>query len=125
MMNTRAMMIKNSKMQYLDTPLPGLDLSKIGLLDISVLYFVRHTRRLAPVEPHFQRAAIEIGSAARFLRTGKQSTCPIRFSQRPVSHRPNVDHRLLDNPKGTVQYVCVAMKPEKAVPPFHQSREPG
>ncbi len=100
------MIIKNSKMQYLDTPdNRSLDLSKIGLPDIPVLYFVRHTYRLAPVEPHFHKGCFEIGLCLRgsFLLENNGVQYPILAGELFLN-RPNDVHRLLDYPKGTVLY---------------------
>jgi AraC-like DNA-binding protein len=100
------MIVKNSKMQYLDTPdYRALDLAKTGLPDIPVLYFVRHTRRLAPVEPHFHKGCFEIGLCLRgsFLLENNGVQYPILAGGLFIN-RPNDVHRLLDYPKGTVLY---------------------
>lgn len=101
-----AMPVRNSKMQYLDTPDHRVfDLSKVGVPDIPVLYFVRHTQRTAPVEPHCHRGCFEIGLCLRgslvLENNGAQHTV---LAGGIFFNKPQDAHRLLDYPKGTVLY---------------------
>jgi hypothetical protein len=60
------MTVKNSKMSYSDEPnYRAFNLAKIGIADIPVLYFIRHTKRLAPIEPHYHKGCFEIGLCLR------------------------------------------------------------
>ena len=100
------MPIRNSKMRYLDTPDHRVfDLSKVGVPDIPVLYFVRHTQRTAPVEPHCHRGCFEIGLCLRgslvLENNGAQHTV---LAGGIFFNKPQDAHRLLDYPKGTVLY---------------------
>ncbi len=101
-----AMPVRNSKMRYLDTPdYRALDLAKVGIPDIPVLYFVRHTQRTAPVEPHCHRGCFEIGLCLRgslvLENNGEQHTV---LAGGIFFNKPQDAHRLLDYPKGTVLY---------------------
>ena len=100
------MTIKNSRMRCGDLPnYRAFDLAKIGIPDIPILYFIRHTQRLAPVEPHCHRGCFEIGLCLRgslvLENNGAQHTV---LADGLFFNRPADAHRLLDYPKGTVLY---------------------
>ncbi len=102
----KAMPVKNSKMRYRDTPdYKAFDLAKIGIPDIPVLYFVRHTQRTAPIEPHYHKGCFEIGLCLRgslvLENNGVQHTL---LAGGIFFNKPEDAHRLLDYPKGTILY---------------------
>ena len=98
------MTVKNSKMSYSDEPnYRAFNLAKIGIADIPVLYFIRHTKRLAPIEPHYHKGCFEIGLCLRgslvLENNGERHTL---LADDLFFNRPEDAHRLLDYPKGTV-----------------------
>jgi len=93
-------------MRLLDTPdYRAFDLAKVGIPDVPVLYFVRHTQRLPPVEPHYHTGCFEIGLCLRgslvLENKGVQHTM---LAGGLFFNNPEDPHRLLDYPKGTVLY---------------------
>ncbi len=93
-------------MRYLDTPdYRAFDLAKVGVPDIPVLYFVRHTQRTPPVEAHCHKGCFEIGLCLRgslvLENSGQQHTV---LAGGIFFNKPEDAHRLLDYPKGTVLY---------------------
>lgn len=103
---TNEMTVKNSKMSYSDEPnYRAFNLAKIGIADIPVLYFIRHTKRLAPIEPHYHKGCFEIGLCLRgslvLENNGERHTL---LADDLFFNRPEDAHRLLDYPKGTVLY---------------------
>jgi len=100
------MPVRNSKMRYLDTPdYRAFDLAQVGVPDIPVLYFVRHTQRTPTVGPHCHRGCFEIGLCLRgsivLENNGVQHTM---LAGDIFFNKPEDPHRLLDYPKGTVLY---------------------
>lgn len=100
------MFVRNSKMRYIDTPdRRVLDLAKVGIPDVPVLYYTRHTQRLPPVMPHCHRGCFEIGLCLRgsliLENNGAQHTV---MAGGIFFNKPEDAHRLLDYPKGTVLY---------------------
>jgi len=103
------MHIINSKPRYADTPdCRVLDLSKVGIPDVPVLSFVRHTQRTAPIEPHFHKDCFEIGFGLRgsFLLENNNAQHTI-LAGSIFLNNPEDAHRMLDYPKGTVLYVMM------------------
>ena len=100
------MTVKNSKMRYGDEPnYRSFDLAKIGIADIPVLYFIRHTKRLAPVEPHYHKGCFEVGLCLRgslILENSKERHTLLADDL--FFNHPEDVHRLSDYPKGTVLY---------------------
>ncbi|MDD4871847.1 MAG: AraC family transcriptional regulator [Kiritimatiellae bacterium] len=100
------MPVRNSKMKYLDTlNYRAFDLAKVGVPDIPVLYFVRHTKRTPAIEPHHHKGCFEIGLCLRgsliLENNGVQHTV---LAGGIFFNKPEDAHRLLDYPKGTVLY---------------------
>ena len=100
------MTIKNSKMPYLDTQdHRAFDLTKIGVPDIPMLYFIRHKQRTPPVEPHYHKDCFEIGLCLRgslvLENNGVRYTV---LAGEIFFNKPEDPHRLLDHPKGAVLY---------------------
>jgi len=100
------MIIKNSRMRYGDTPnYRALDLTKVGITDIPIIYFIRHTQRLEPVEPHCHKGCFEIGLCLRgSLLLENQGTKYKVLAGDIFLNKPEDAHRLLDYPKDTVLY---------------------
>lgn len=93
-------------MRLLDTrDYRAFDLSRIGISDVPVIYFVRHTQRTPPVEPHCHKGRFEIGLCLRgsiiLENRGVQHTV---LAGGLFFNNPEAPHRLLDYPKGTVLY---------------------
>jgi len=100
------MPIRNSRMSYGDHPNHRvLDLTKSGIPDIPILYFIRHTQRLDPVAPHCHKGCFEIGLCLRGSLTlennGLRHTV---LAGGTFLNKPEDAHRLLDYPKGSVLY---------------------
>jgi AraC-like DNA-binding protein len=93
-------------MPYLDTPNNrAFNLAKVGIPDIPVLYFIRHTQRTPPVEPHYHKGCFEVGLCLRgslvLENNGAQYTV---LAGGIFFNKPEDPHRLLDHPKGAVLY---------------------
>ena len=100
------MIIKNSRMHYGDTPnYRAMDLTKIGIPEIPIIYFIRHTQRLDPVAPHCHKGCFEIGLCLRgSLLLENQGNEHTVMAGDIFLNKPEDAHRLLDYPKGTVLY---------------------
>jgi AraC-like DNA-binding protein len=93
-------------MRYGDTPdYRSFNLAKVGIPDIPVLYFIRHTQRLEPIAPHHHKGCYELGLCLRgslvLENKGAQYTV---LAGGMFFNQPEDTHRLLDYPKGTVLY---------------------
>jgi len=104
--DARDMIIKNSRMRYGDLPnYRAFNLAKIGIPHIPVLYFIRHTQRLAPIEPHCHKGCFELGLCLRgSLVLENNGTRHNVLAGGIFINKPEDAHRLLDYPKGTVLY---------------------
>jgi len=98
--------IRNSRMRYGDlSNYRAFDLTRIGIPDIPILYFIRHTQRLEAVEPHCHKGCFEIGLCLRgSLTLENNGTRHTVLAGGVFMNKPEDAHRLLDYPKGTVLY---------------------
>lgn len=100
------MPVRNSKMQYSNSPnYRAFNLTKVGIPDIPVIYFVRHKQHLEPIEPHCHKDCFEIGLCLRgqFVLENDNTEYNILAGDLFLNN-PDVAHRMLDYPKGTVLY---------------------
>ncbi|MDA3925326.1 MAG: AraC family transcriptional regulator [Kiritimatiellae bacterium] len=100
------MPIRNSIMQPGNTPAyRALNLSKVGIPNIPIIYFVRHKQHLEPVQRHCHKDCFEVGLClrGRFVLENDNSQYNILAGDLFVNN-PDVAHRMLDYPKGTVLY---------------------
>jgi AraC-like DNA-binding protein len=93
-------------MRYGDDPnYRALDLANVGIPDIPIMYFIRHTQRLEPIAPHCHKGCFEIGLCLRgslvLENNGTQHTI---LAGGMFLNQPEDAHRLLDYPKGSVLY---------------------
>ncbi len=93
-------------MRLLDTPdYRAFDLAQVGVPDVPVLYFVRHTQRLAPIAPHCHKGCFEIGLCLRgSLVLENNEDQHTMLAGDIFFNKPEDPHRLLDYPKGAVLY---------------------
>ena len=100
------MPVKNLKMHFADTPnYRALNLTKVGIPDIPIVYFIRHKQHLDPVPPHYHKNCFEIGLClrGRFILENNALQYNILASDLFINN-PETTHRMLDYPKGTVLY---------------------
>ncbi|MFA7174903.1 MAG: AraC family transcriptional regulator [Kiritimatiellia bacterium] len=100
------MSIKNLKMKIGSEPnYRALNLSTVGIPDIPVIYFIRHKKHLEPVQRHCHKDCFEIGLClcGRFVLENNHLQHNVLAGDLFINN-PDVAHRMLDYPKGTVLY---------------------
>ena len=110
------MPLKNLKMPYSHSPnYRTLYLSKVGISDIPVIYYIRHKQHLEPMQPHYHKDCLEIGLCLRgqFVLENNNSLYNVLAGDLFINN-PESAHRMLDYPKGTVLYgMLIRMDREK------------
>ena len=109
------MIIRNSRMRYGDlSNYRAFDLTRIGIPDIPILYFIRHTQRLEAVEPHCHKGCFEIGLCLRGALTLLNNGQEHRIMPGDLYlNKPADTHCLTAHPKGTVIHWLLIREPRR------------